>query len=142
MQAPRHRRFVTRLKAAPVKTTWSTVARFWGHAVAYKPRLVVSSTSRHHMCAGMSSFFCCWLLSIFFAKRNVNIDGYRSRVPFMLQVFKYIFCVALLFRRLHPLLPVMKVFRRKLSKLDFDLHFCIMTSVWDFSNPPFYWMIS
>ena len=33
-------------------------------------------------------------------------------------------------------------FRRKLSKLDFDLHFCIMTSVWDFSNPPFYWMIS
>jgi len=34
------------------------------------------------------------------------------------------------------------IFRRKLSKLDFDLHFCIMTSVWDFSNPPFYWMIS
>ena len=33
-------------------------------------------------------------------------------------------------------------FRRKLSKLDFDLHFCIMTSVWDFSNPPIYWMIS
>ena len=33
-------------------------------------------------------------------------------------------------------------FRRKLSKLGFDLHFCIMTSVWDFSNPPFYWMIS
>ena len=33
-------------------------------------------------------------------------------------------------------------FRRKLSKLDFDLHFCIMTSVWDFSNPPLYWMIS
>ena len=29
-------------------------------------------------------------------------------------------------------------FRRKLSKLDFDLHFCIMTSVLDFSNPPFY----
>jgi len=34
------------------------------------------------------------------------------------------------------------VFRRKLSQLGFDLHFCIMTSVWDFSNPPFYWMIS
>jgi len=34
------------------------------------------------------------------------------------------------------------VFRRKLSKLGFDPHFCIMTSVWDFSNPPFYWMIS
>jgi len=34
------------------------------------------------------------------------------------------------------------IFRRKLSKLDFNLHFCIMTSVWDLGNPPFYWMIS
>ena len=37
---------------------------------------------------------------------------------------------------------VVVFFRRKLSKLGFDLHFCIMTSVWDFSNPPFYWMIT
>ena len=32
-------------------------------------------------------------------------------------------------------------FSAQLSKLTFDLHFCIMTSVWDFRNPPFYWMI-
>ena len=43
----------------------------------------------------------------------------------------------------NPILQkVIYFFRRKLSKRDFDLHFCIMTSVWDFSNPPFYWMIS
>ena len=28
------------------------------------------------------------------------------------------------------------------SKLTFDLHFCIMTSLSDIRNPPFYWIIS
>jgi len=52
-----------------------------------------------------------------------------------------IISVAIMFDH-HKKLISLIFFRRKLSKLDIDLHFCIMTSVWDFSNPPFYWMIS
>ena len=117
-------------------------------------RLVINITNKHNKEAqinvtngtGLEKTFCV-LLSFFRIYALIKHLGLKHRS--MSYLWSYIFnqnevwlAVRYVTVLCWLLVTLQTIFRRKLSKLDFDLHFCIMTSVWDFSNPPFYWIIS